>query len=386
MKIVPVRPEDVKKDKSSSVKSDFQMTLVHFPFSQFKCLRLFPWHFCNNKGSDCSKMDKTSKPQLHPSLYLTMESIKLGTFCSQPQNFALLVYIPTARRTSSDLNELWMQKHFLCWIRDNSVIVFTLSHFAASKISLNEYTCTKGGGKSAVLSNNAPQWHGKHESEQQPLACAQSQRVKIRIRCTKLPLQHAGTPDGLCLCCSPQHALSDRSWHFQLKNKKPAQQKKCRECVWEKQRGKVSISNLVTTSRWLFLVERKSLARLKITQPSSCWPADSRTLSTLASHLTDWWWVTVSLIPRHCSQPTSRERAGLGHLLWMISALEYHEQIAPSLLFTDRLFSFFSICWQTSNRRFQLEGKALAGWLAGSLAGGAGGWRWQESYSSSSGD
>lgn len=71
----------------------------------------------------------------------------------------------------------------------------------------------------------------------------------------------------------------------------------------------------------------------------------------LASHLTAWWWVTASQIPRHQCWPARRkgrftlrcQLAGSGHLFWMIwhrPRLCSHEQITASLLFDDGSFAF----------------------------------------------
>lgn len=69
----------------------------------------------------------------------------------------------------------------------------------------------------------------------------------------------------------------------------------------------------------------------------------------LASHLTGWWWVTASLIPRYQSQPTRRKEGGLkcqqsgaGHLLWMIwywTALN-KLQLLPFLMIDHSLSPF----------------------------------------------
>lgn len=72
----------------------------------------------------------------------------------------------------------------------------------------------------------------------------------------------------------------------------------------------------------------------------------------------------------------------------MIFALDYHEQIAPSLLLNDRPFSFLLKLLTDEQPPIPAGGGAL-GHTRGEqllfLAGGSGR-RWQESYSSSSED
>lgn len=137
-------------------------------------------------------------------------------------------------------------------------------------------------------------------------------------------------------------------------------------CVYIRKREEkknVSISNSVTTSRSLFLVEKKEYCagngtsknnahqQLGDSQPLACWQSNPLHFGILIklwfpTWLTDDEWQHPWFPDIIASQQAKKKggrrchRAGSGHLLWMIFALDYHEQIAPSLLFNDRPFSF----------------------------------------------